>query len=490
MADNIKFTVLDVGQGSGNFVEIRTGTTIDKTVLIDLGSEYARTEAGEPTVDYLVERLKSMTNPAIEYVFLSHSDSDHINLIGQLLDEFDPPGSTVPPSQILTVHNVVYGGFYPLYTKSVRRKKVNILDRLDTYMPTNRPVSCGASANSFHATTPVGPYTVDGVDFYILVGNVAAEATADFVGDGSKRDGFAINSNSVVVAASYAGTQYIATGDATGKTLAKMREVVTATIKSTYLPAVWTTTAPHHGSLATTLAVTSASSGGRGNIAAEKNLRKYVTLFESKTLIASAERKRRYYHPSAYILRFFWPQFATPALYVDPKVGNGRHFYTSYYDRKDDFQLREVTTGGAVLVDYPKFDWWYAAETDANLYSNLYVDVSVYSFVAGVTGTKLPVIPPDPGELADALPATTKLPVGLAWNFGKATGGGDPTLVPIVNRKSATAMRREVGVSRAHAVHALESVLATAAPVPHRVTRAAPLPRRESIRAPRVAIVG
>jgi hypothetical protein len=485
MADNIAFTVLDVGQGSGNFVEIRTGTTIDKTVLIDLGSEYARTEAGEPTVEYLVERLKTMTNPAIEYVFLSHSDSDHINLIGQLLDEFHPPGTShVPPNSILTIHNVVYGGYYRLYTKHTK----NILDRIDGYMPVRSPVSCGVLADSFHATKPVGPYVVDGVSFYILVGNVAEEAKTDLTGPVPKRDGFSINTNSMVIAASYGGTQYIATGDATGKTIAKMREVVTTTIRDTYLPAVWTITAPHHGSEATTLAITSASSGGRGHTAAEKNVTDFVTLIRAKTLIASAERKRRFYHPSAYVMRFFWPQLATPALYADPKVGNGRHFYTSFYYAEDDMKIRETLSTGAVDLPFPVFAWWYSVETAANVYSNLYFESSLKSYVAGTSAPgQIAVIPPNPGTLSADLPSTTKLPEGVAWNFAKPSTVGDPTLAPIVNRNAATALRRETTVLRARAVQSLELVQAAPAPAPHRVARAVSARGLASMRTPRLA---
>lgn len=49
-ASKIAVTMLDVGQGSGTFVEIYTGTKITATALLDLGSERAKDEADRKSV--------------------------------------------------------------------------------------------------------------------------------------------------------------------------------------------------------------------------------------------------------------------------------------------------------------------------------------------------------------------------------------------------------------------------------------------------------
>src|SRR4028118_789745 len=106
MAAGIKFQVLDVGQGSGNFIEIYGAKTApDTTILIDLGSELESTAAGVPAAKYIVDKLKAMDEPTLDTMILSHSDSDHINLLDLVLDEFYPPNTPGKnPDEILRIN--------------------------------------------------------------------------------------------------------------------------------------------------------------------------------------------------------------------------------------------------------------------------------------------------------------------------------------------------------------------------------------------------
>ncbi|MFZ2407685.1 MAG: hypothetical protein WAW41_21340, partial [Methylobacter sp.] len=82
----VNITVLDVGQGMGTFVEIYdTSGALISTLLFDLGSLNNKVSAGGPSVQYLVDKLKSMADPTIELLVLSHKDGDHVNLIEDLL---------------------------------------------------------------------------------------------------------------------------------------------------------------------------------------------------------------------------------------------------------------------------------------------------------------------------------------------------------------------------------------------------------------------
>ena len=114
-ANNIKFHVLDVGQGTGNFIETYSSTKVlTKTILIDLGSERAKKTAGVPSAKFVADQLKNMTGGAVlDTLIMSHSDSDHINLLPDLLEYFDPPGiPSIPPKPTLTIKVAYYGGNY------------------------------------------------------------------------------------------------------------------------------------------------------------------------------------------------------------------------------------------------------------------------------------------------------------------------------------------------------------------------------------------
>ena len=198
-ASKIAVTMLDVGQGSGTFVEIYTGTKITATALLDLGSERAKDEAGGPSVDYLVKQLTSMTKPRIDFFSLSHSDSDHINLVQDLLAFFDPPGTKKPKKPILEIGSVIYGGPRVLYAK---HSGTNVLTSIEAYQPkgTTKPQPLPSNNSSFYGTAPM--FAKDEVEIRLLVGNhVSSEprTVRKKIGDKQWRtDSYSLNTYSLI----------------------------------------------------------------------------------------------------------------------------------------------------------------------------------------------------------------------------------------------------------------------------------------------------
>src|SRR6185437_7362290 len=129
----MRFLVMDVGQGSANFVQYYSDVTAPATNagLIDIGSEAWKEEAGEPSAKLIAQELKKMNanEATLAHVMLSHSDSDHHNLGETLLKQFHKPSSKQTPS--LAVNRTWYGGSYALYEKHGE----NVLDSLVSYRP-------------------------------------------------------------------------------------------------------------------------------------------------------------------------------------------------------------------------------------------------------------------------------------------------------------------------------------------------------------------
>jgi len=431
-AKAIRFTVLDVGQGTGNFIETFSTKTPSlatapvKTFLIDLGSERQRKEAGGPAANFVVNQLNLMKSRELDCVILSHSDSDHINLLEMVLAAFDPPGTINPTKPILTVQASYYGGDYALYSKRGK----NILVRLAQYSLTH-PQSFPTGKSSFGVASPKPFRTVDGVDLYLMIGNAPKSA-----GGAAKKaavDSFAINTKSLVVVVSW-GIQYIATGDATGVTLAWCNKYVTDTIKKNFLPSVVMLTMPHHGSATTTFNITG-TSGGRDDAAAVKNVQTFVAKTAPASVTASAERVRTFKHPSAFLLQFFWGVIQS-GDYTDPTLTGGQHYYTAYFTTGDGYKVND----GGTVQPFPRSDWWYTLQTAKDIFTNLYFDPEM---VPDAKGHRTARLPPNPGNIVPSPSTTPYPPLGVAWIY--STPEGQTTTVDrLINRPALLALQRQL----------------------------------------------
>lgn len=165
---------LDVGQGDGTWVECPNGTK----VLIDLGSKKNGEIAGQGAIAFIKSRLNGST--VIDYLFITHGDGDHYNLIPELYAAI--PG--------LTITNVGIGGEKKDYSSWIND---NVFDK----------------ATNFYlfpdcAFDPVGSprFKFGAVSFYLLSANVPTRKAAYK------------NEKSLVLMVEYKGRKLILTGDA------------------------------------------------------------------------------------------------------------------------------------------------------------------------------------------------------------------------------------------------------------------------------------
>jgi beta-lactamase superfamily II metal-dependent hydrolase len=373
MASRIEFHVLNVGQGSGNFVEIfkdasqQVATT---TVLIDLGTEGARKNHNGPGVETVIARLKAMPSPEIACLCLSHSDTDHVSMILDLLQAFDPPGTRDPKLKILTIKSAFYGGNPALYKKS--KKTANILVRLKRYMKEGSAVESVTNNTSTYDDSAPALYVDDTLKLKIklLIGNTTA-GTDQVITDSNKlakTGSLNLNTVSLVVVVDWNDMQFITTGDATGITMLRANGVMKDQPGSFFTYPIMLTT-PHHGSRTSAFDFT-----GTGISNPQLKLA-HIDLFArrcgARVLTASAGENKRYKHPSAQILDIFWRYCSDFVPYRDPVAIHEAHFYTAYFADDYGFSMHTIPFA-TVPWPGPRANRWYTLQTSVPVFTTDY----------------------------------------------------------------------------------------------------------------------
>jgi len=405
------FVVLDVGQGTGNFVELRDDADqIVSAMLIDLGSEGWKRIAGGPSADYVATRLQTMAKPTLDAVFLSHSDSDHINLLKKLLEHFDKPSDKAPTKPVLTVKKVWYGGDASYYKKG----KTNYLTLVDEYKPPKSKsilTPCKPNATSLACidTSKWEPlFTVGDAKVWLIAGNTTAENVQLYKKSktGSKApEAYAINTKSLVLLFTYDNSQIVVTGDATGMTLAKCNEIMEQAGVPPYLNDVFSLTLPHHGSDTTTYSLLGATGKKRNREElAEDNVADFVNHVKPKTISASAGERSTFRHPSSRVIDDFSSHLTSTVYFSDSLLTKEEeHFYTAF------FAAHAKKLKGGTVSDWPSKSGWYTARTKANIFSTDYCDASQ------ATGDFV-VLPPVPAAY-NKLKWATPPARAVAWGF-------------------------------------------------------------------------
>jgi len=448
----MRFCVMDVGQGSANFVQYfdsdAPNAVAKNAGIIDIGSEAWKTRAGKPSAGLIAQELQKMDadDSALDEVLLSHSDSDHHNLIAELLSYFYPPGSMDTPR--LTVKRTWFGGEYDLYTKG----KTNTLQLLFDYAPENSAVDdvekqFEAAWSSFddddqNNWKPVAK--IGGIELWVLAANTTGATVT--MGKGKRRkielndrgDGYAINTKSLIVAAKFGGISMIATGDATGLTLAHAVNVLERPGVKAKLGSVFMVTAPHHGSDSTTYSLLGGARPGTRNWEAGKEVvERFVDDLAPQTVSASAGERRGFWHPSITVLADFSSHLLDTPKFIDPVLAAMKlkeHFYTAYFEPEAlDWKplaappqpppQNKKRKADGVPTKWPVYGGWQVARTAKNVFTTDYF----YTFVTA----QVPVaFPPEALETAAVKydkPAPP--PNAISWAFDVKNDGTTSVLV-------------------------------------------------------------
>ncbi|MGZ8180486.1 MAG: hypothetical protein ACXWT1_00860 [Methylobacter sp.] len=414
MAITMNVTVLDVGQGMGTFVEIYdTSGALISTLLFDLGSLNNKVSAGGPSVQYIVDKLKSMADPTIDLLVLSHKDGDHVNLIEDLLKFF-------PSLNDLLIEKVYYGGrtnWYPAGLLNEIKKH--------TYDEDGDVSSFVVSATCYGTVGVVPPiYSVNGVTVNVLVANTPTAGETP----GAKSSTLpqapndnATNTGSVVCLVTYNSESFIIAGDATYNTLCRINTI----FNGVTFPAVAMLTMPHHGSRKTTFGL--GATNAEISDVQKQGVKAFVDLVKALSLTVSADRKHE--HPSLETIDEFSTYVSKDnPWYSDPAFGTEKlHSVTTKVDTRLNYN-----TGNDLELDY------YSFETQANIYTTLYstgIDDTDFSYSAFLSTN----------TLVTALNLTIPyplLPEGVSWQYSLTPTTG--TLYQLTNRAGVTASSASV----------------------------------------------
>ncbi len=435
MANTLRYTVLPVGQGTGTLVQVlnATGTPIE-TTLIDLGSLGWSTEAGIPSADVVIEQLKLMAEPKLDVVFLSHSDSDHNNLIGRVLAAFYEPSAGRPRKETLYVSHVWYGGANASYFK----RNVDVLDQLEKYGANVH--STNAAESSWDLTPPAPLHSsASGVKYWLLLGNVVS--TDAFMGAAPSRKGsrgYLLNVVSAVLIVEYGtSTQQgiVATGDATGLTLGGCMSVIND--NSVKFPPMLSMSLPHHGSATTTYDLLGRRTDTLDEDAlATQVVQELVKKLSPLSITASAGEHGTYHHPASRVIKDFGALVGS-GLYRDKGLPT-EHFFTAYYPQ-DSLAL----DGSMITRKWPPSTSWYTGRTAHNVFTIDY-------FRGNPATLDVPeVFPPDASIGGPGSPYADKPPRAAGWAYEVSEDGNSVVLKRVVDLYFATAQAR-AAIEAAH----------------------------------------
>lgn len=379
---------LDVGQGMCTFVEIyNQADEITNVLLFDLGSSKNSTEAGGPTVKFLVQQInKRKPGPFIDAIFLSHKDGDHVSLIAALLKKL--PG--------VAVGRVCYGGRYEWYS--------SVLNELAKRCEDLRCFSIGQTNFMKEFQGYVGAiWRGNDVNVYLLAVNTPFKSEKPFTSYeniSNKPNGDQANSKSMVCVVRYLSSDFVISGDATYPTFGYINTLL-GNLNFSWVKMLLL---PHHGSRKTTFGLPKTDA----KISDEARLVVQTFAFKmgSKTLIASADTKHS--HPSLETTALFQQYTDTNTWWQDDNLEGHRHYLSAFID----FDLKATGATTVKKGDYKSF------QTTWNVYSTLY-------FNGGKIGKfSYPPLANIPEPNPDDIEIDVEFPWGMNWIYTLPAGGG------------------------------------------------------------------
>jgi Metallo-beta-lactamase superfamily len=356
----VNFYVLDVGQGSLNYVEVLDGNDkVTNNMIIDIGTDSSNTIA-EANMEWLRKKIEGYTNPRIDVVVLTHGDTDHYNLILGLLP-------ALKPADTGRIGMIRYGGDKEDYTVG---SPLKILKAYCSDIKGFAPSSTGYDSSDVDPwADPI--WTAGGVELRLLVANLPVLSKAGKPTKKPRADARK-NTGSVIVGVYWDKYWYICTGDGTGTTLAGANDVFEG---ETGLPTTFLMTTPHHGSFKTTYNLSS-TSATPSNIAIQV-VDTFAGIFNPYTVSASAGEKN-HHHASMFVVEQFSKYTKADRTYWrDDACGkDDRHFITTWADYH--------ITAPAVTPPFPKYERYITTQTKKNVYTTHYFIDSPYNDTVSV----------------------------------------------------------------------------------------------------------
>ncbi|MEM7374259.1 MAG: hypothetical protein AAF587_37035 [Bacteroidota bacterium] len=210
---NLEIHFLDVGQGDGTFIIFPDGKT---TMLVDLGSLKNGKIAGADALKFLWYSLKEIHSkshavksklkpPTINFLFITHPDPDHYNLIPSLIGGSKTNNSLPTPYRcpLVKVEDCYIGGKLADYSNH---------NSIHSFLKLLKPPKKTKKRNRLHVFQKGGGGTI--IKEYKSGLNKGLKIHLLGVNNPGTNHNTESNSNSIVLMLEYGGTKIILPGDA------------------------------------------------------------------------------------------------------------------------------------------------------------------------------------------------------------------------------------------------------------------------------------
>jgi hypothetical protein len=363
--EEVKFYVLDVGQGSCNYVEIiDDNRDVIHNMLIDIGTD-SQQEIADDNIEWLKNQIKDRANPRIDVVVLTHGDKDHYNMILRLQP-------ALAPADTARIGMIRYGGDPKDYTVLTPLKTLEAYcDDIGGFEPGSSGYDSEADDPWADPIWPEEPEEGD-VELRQIVANLpvlkGGGEVAKPTSDARK------NTGSVVVGVFWNDYWIVCTGDATGSTLAGVNEKFK---DAKDLPHTFSLTAPHHGSVKTTYDLKAATDKPYNEAIEVVNA--FLDIFKPDTVSFSAGEKM-HHHASMFVVEQMARHTPDILYWLDDACKDDRHFITTW--------IGYTITEKDEVPKFPETSGYATTQTEKNVYTTHYFCQDPYNKTGKDAGAK------------------------------------------------------------------------------------------------------
>jgi beta-lactamase superfamily II metal-dependent hydrolase len=363
-AEFVALAALWCDQGMAHLIEIyekdSDGTTPAGLVMIDFGTETLRKNSqlrmalAAPAVTYVVNRLQDQVNggrtPKLDYVVISHQDTDHWSLLKYLLDAIEEKDW----ADDFKVGKICRGGsdWGKTAKKVLGRLATYVEDRARDYVPWTKNETSYRDPDA----DPGQVFNLGDVYFRLLTVNAPIS---------SKKDDLKKNGTSAVLVLEFRGKKIVLPGDATYETLSDANKYLKkwAQKEKTPMQPCFVLSVPHHGSLRTIVPNYTASTLDFSIV------REFTNYVRPYSTIASAGIQNSFSHPYLEVLIEF-----SKYVNLDFDLLHQIVFYSNETKKWDSFVLGGMvfTTQLTLISPIKVADWRFALNNDGQYFVTPY----------------------------------------------------------------------------------------------------------------------